>query len=105
MKLEEVINKIEELEYIKTILQTEIDLNVMSVNEIIYILYIKLEDVKEVSKIINNFGFRVKSNRGFRKYIHQDISNILKDVNAINDIKLNQIVTKLFRSKRRNFYT
>ena len=105
MKLEEVRNNIKELEYIEEVLKENIDLNKMEVNEVIFRLYLKLENVKEVSKKINDLNFRIKTDRGYRKYIHQDISDVLKNKNAIKDKKLASIVTKIFRSKRKNFYT
>ena len=102
MNIEEVKNVIHKYEYIKEKIEEGITKD-MEVNEIVYRLYLLHEDIKTVSKIINDMGYKITTNRGKRKFTHKDVSEILKDNNAINDQFLNEIVTSLFNSKKKNY--
>lgn len=101
MNIEEVRRLKEKYEYIENIIEEGTN-EKMEVNEIVYRLYLIHEDIKTVSKKINEMGYKINGNRGKRKFTHKDISEILRDNNAIKDHFLNQIVTNLFKSKKKN---
>lgn len=57
---------------------------------IVFKKYIELSEVKEVTKYINDNGYRVKTGThvGERKYIHNDISDILNNKKLCIDSRL-----------------
>ena len=71
------------------------------INELIYIKYIELESVTEVAKKLNEEGYRVKSATGERKYISNDISEVICAKNAINDKEIDLLTKELFKMHKK----
>ncbi|URZ07553.1 recombinase family protein [Clostridium felsineum] len=101
MNIYDLNKKIAELGEIRVLLNIPINQS-DSVEEKIFKKYLEVENVKEVAAYINELGYRIKSDRGKRKYIAQDISNILTDKDIkIENKKLKNIVIKLFYAHKR----
>lgn len=68
----------------------------------IFKLYLRLESVTNVAKVINDMGFRTKGSTDLgRKYIPKDISDIITDKKIIiEDIELQKLVVSLFQNHK-----
>ena len=101
MQISDIEKQIKELEEKKKLLQRIYSIKTDDVNELVYIKYIQLESVTEVAREINKAGYRIKTNYSERKYISNDISEILCTKNAINDGEINLLAKELFKMHKK----
>ena len=97
MTSKKIHKKIQELEYIKAKLEDIENKNTTDINELIYIKYIELESVSNVAKFINELGY--KNNN--RKYISNDISNLLNKKDVIADLWIDETAKKIFKENKK----
>lgn len=101
MNVDNLNKKIMKLNEIRRLLNIPINQN-DNIEEKIFKKYLEVENVKKVAAYVNELGYRIKSDRGKRKYIAQDISSILTDKNIkIKNKQLKDIVIKLFYAHKR----
>lgn len=83
-------------EYIEILNKSEI-LESDNFETIIYKLYMQLDNVTDVTKEINNLGYRIKtfSWQGQRKYTTNDITKILTDKDTNVDEELKAVVQEI----------
>lgn len=97
MKLDNYLNKKEiyeeKIKLINKIIDAKKDIQILKEDDletIIFKKYIETENIREVSKYINELGFMKKTNswKGERKYLYKEITDILNSPeNVKEDLK------------------
>lgn len=98
MKVEEIEHKIEKYTYMKESFNRHKEIS--SEDDLytkIYKMYLNLESIAKITKIVNEQGYRIPSVKGERKYGFNDISNILSSEYKEINKELSYIVHQLFR--------
>jgi hypothetical protein len=104
-------NHINNMPQISLMLSEVLSISPHNLIELIFLKYIEFGNIQSVMKYLNLIGYRVKNERGYRKYNQYDISGILKD--EPNYWKVNEriiyIYTEIkklnnpFRSRQKKF--
>jgi len=93
MKIEEINEKIKDLNKYKKLLKMEIK-EFANIEEIMFKKYLEVESVTKVAKYINELGYRINN----RKYIANDISDVITNKNVVIESKeLKLVVYKIFQ--------
>lgn len=101
MRIEDIDKKINELNKFKSLLSIGIK-DEDTLNTKIFKKYLEEENVKKVAEYINSLGYRKAGCKKPRKFISNDISEILSDKNIIlENEELKEIVAKLFKSNKK----
>jgi len=97
MDIEDINTKIKELNKYKKLLEIEMYVDDTK-EDIIFKAYLRVESVTRVAKFMNELGYRL----GNRKYIANDISDIITNKDTVIEFKeIKLIVCKIFKSHKR----
>lgn len=104
MTVENIDKEIKELSIIKEKLLYFSALECNNINDIILQKYIELQSVKEVADYLNAKEYRIASASGSRKYISNDVSELILSTNLNANKELKEFTKELFNFMRGKTY-
>ena len=97
IKLDELNEKIEELEVVRNKIAEVLQMQCTSLEDVILKKYIELQNGAKVTEFLNNEGYRIKSNGklGERKYSSNDVTDII--INSNSSSHVSQVAKILYK--------